>query len=199
METIIDPNVAYLLLLAGLMLGILGMLTPGTGFFEIGSIFSLLLAGYAVYTLDTSPWALLVLALSVIPFIYAMRAPRPRREIALMLSVLGFLGGSVFLFVTPEGAPAVNLILAAVVSLMFGSIIWFATQKTLEAVTQQPHQSPDRIINQIGEARTRVHTEGSAQIAGELWSVKSEKPIANGSKVRVIAREGLILTVEKAD
>ncbi|MGZ9165580.1 MAG: NfeD family protein [Anaerolineales bacterium] len=35
------------------------------------------------------------------------------------------------------------------------------------------------------------------QVAGELWSARSEKPIAAGNSIRVVKREGFVLIVEK--
>jgi len=36
------------------------------------------------------------------------------------------------------------------------------------------------------------------QVAGELWSARSEKPIAAGSPIRVVRRDGFVLIVEKS-
>lgn len=199
MDIMLDPNVAYLLLLAGLLLGMMGMLSPGTGLFEISSLFALFLAGYAVYTLHTNPWAFVVLAISVIPFVYATRAERPRREMALALSIVGFIVGSVILFTNEEGFPAVNPILATVVSVLFGGIVWISTRKSLEAAAQKPSHALERLIGMEGEAKTKVQVEGSVQVNGELWSARSEKAIPDGSKIRVVRREGLVLVVEKVE
>ena len=73
MDFLLDPNIAYLFLLAGVLLGLMAMVTPGTGIFEVGAFFCLALAGYAVYNLSFNLWALIVLILSIVPFVYAMR------------------------------------------------------------------------------------------------------------------------------
>ena len=41
--------------------------------------------------------------------------------------------------------------------------------------------------------------EGTVQVAGELWSARSDTPIAAGNPIRVVKREGFILVVEKSD
>ena len=51
-------------------------MTPGTGIAEILALFALLLAGYAVYHLSFNWWALVVLILSAIPFLYSIRRPK---------------------------------------------------------------------------------------------------------------------------
>ena len=114
MDFLLDPNIAYLFLLAGVFLGLLAIITPGTGLLEIGAFFSLALAGYAVYNLSFNLWALVILVLSVVPFIYAIR--KPKRELFLGLAILGLVVGSVFLFATHNWRPAVNPVLALVAS-----------------------------------------------------------------------------------
>ena len=195
MNFLLDPNIAYLILLVGVLLGILAVVTPGTGLFEIGAFFCLLLAGYAVYNLPVNLWALVVLVASVIPFVLAIR--KPKREWLLGLSILGLVIGSVFLFSGYDWKPAVNPILALVSSLLYAGFLWFAIRKVLQAAHARPSHDLAALVGQIGEAKTRIHTEGSVQVAGELWSARSEKPIPNGSSVRVVAREGFILVVEK--
>ena len=37
MQFMLDPNVAYLILLAGVVLGLLAVVTPGTGLLEVGA------------------------------------------------------------------------------------------------------------------------------------------------------------------
>ena len=89
MNFLLDPNLAYLFLLSGAMLGLLALVTPGTGGLEIGALFCLLLAGYAVTQLDFNLWMLILLILSVIPFVFAIQ--KPKREWALALSMFGLL------------------------------------------------------------------------------------------------------------
>src|SRR5512143_393928 len=115
MEFLLDPNVAYLVLLGGVLLMLLAIVSPGTGLLEIGALFGLALAGYAVYNLSFNLWALVVILLSIVPFLFAIR--KPKREFLLGISLIGLVIGSVFLFSTESGRPAVNPILATVASL----------------------------------------------------------------------------------
>ncbi len=48
-----------------------------------------------------------------------------------------------------------------------------------------------------GEARTEIYNGGSVQVASALWSARSDERIPTGSKVRVVSRSGLTLTVTK--
>jgi len=195
MNLFLDPNLAYVLLVLGSVLLLMAIVTPGTGLLEIGALFLLALAGYAVYNLGFNLWALIVLVLSIIPFVYAMR--KPKQEIFLAISLLGVIVGSVYLFPSAGFLPAVNPILAVVVSAAAASFLWLIVRKAIQAHGARPSHDLGALIGQIGEAKTRIHEEGSVQVAGELWSARSEKPIPAGGRVRVAGREGFILVVER--
>lgn len=197
MDFLLNPNVAYLLLLAGVLMAMLALATPGTGFFEVGALISLTLAGYGIYNLSFNWWALTLIFLSVIPFVISLR--KPKGEVYLAVSILVLVVGSIFLFPSQTGGPAVNLFVAFVASVLVAGFLWIAVGKSLQAAQVRPAHDLDALIGQIGEAKTRIHDEGSVQVGSELWSARSEKPIKAGSSVRVLRRDGFILIVEKID
>jgi membrane-bound serine protease (ClpP class) len=193
MEILLDPNVAYILLVLGSILLLMAIVTPGTHLMEGGAILLLALAGYAIYNLGFNLWALIVLVLSLVPFIYSIQ--KPKRELILALSLLGVIIGSVYLFPSNGWLPAVNPLVALVVSILSAGFLWLAVRKGMQAHHARPLQDLSTLIGKIGQAKTRVEDDGSVQVAGELWSARSEKPIPAGSRVRVISREGFILLV----
>ena len=194
---LLNPNVAYLLLVGGALLAILALLNPGTGLLEVAALILLVLAGWGVYSLPSNYWALGLLLLGVLPFLFALR--RSGRMVYLGVSIAALVVGSIFLFQGEGLKPAVNPFLALLVSLLVVGFVWLVAQKTLEADRVRPVHDLKALIDTIGEAKTDIHAEGSAQVAGELWSARSQQPIPVGSKVRVIAREGFFLDVEKAE
>lgn len=196
MDILLSPNVAYFLLVLTTLLALLAIITPGTGVLEVGTLFSLVLAGYAVYNISFNWWALLILFVSVIPFVYAIR--KPKREVFLVLSILGFIAGSVFFF-TENGKPAVHPLLAVVVSVVYAVSLWIVIRKTLQAARARPAHDLGSLIGQTGEARTNIHADGSVQVEGELWSARSEQAISIGSRVRIVNRDGFVLLVESDD
>ena len=196
MEFLLNPNVAYILVVAAAMLALTAIVVPGTGLPEIGLVLCLGLAGYSIYSLGINGWALLIVSLSIIPFVFALRAKALRIPL-LALSILMLISGSVFLFVDEKGWPAVNPLLAGIVSILCGGFIWIAVDRVLAAQQARPSNNPDALIGKIGESRTEINADGSVQIGGELWSARSEKLIAAGSPVRIVQREGFVLIVEK--
>ncbi|PWB77827.1 MAG: hypothetical protein C3F07_00495 [Anaerolineales bacterium] len=196
MDFLLDPNVAYLFLLGGVLLAMLALATPGTGFFEVGAFFCIVLAGYAIYNLSFNWWALILIVLSIVPFIYSIQ--RPKREVFLGLSILLLVIGSVFMFPRTNGQSGVNPLVAVVASAFVSGFLWIAVGKSIQAAHARPSHDLNGLVGQIGEAKTKIHGEGSVQVAGELWSARSDKAIPVGSSVRVVRRDGFILVVEKS-
>jgi membrane-bound serine protease (ClpP class) len=165
--------------------------------FEVGAFFCLALAGYAVYYLSINWWALVILVLSIVPFIYAIQ--KPKREIYLGLSILLLVIGSVFMFAVDGWKPAVNPYVALVTSGLMSAFLWIVVQKTVQAAEAHPVHDLKTLVGAIGEAKSKIHEDGSVYVAGEMWSAKSDSPIPDGSSIRVVRREGFILVVEKTD
>jgi membrane-bound serine protease (ClpP class) len=195
MDFLLDPTIAYLFLLGGVLLGMLALVTPGTGLFEIGAFFCIALAGYAIYHLSFNWWAMILLGLSVIPFVYALR--RPKREPFLAAAIVLLILGSVFMFPRTPDQQFVNPFVAILASALVAGFLWISVRKSVEAANMRPSHDMTTLVGRIGEARTRVDDEGSVLVAGELWSARSDTPIPAGSSVRVLGREGFILIVEK--
>jgi membrane-bound serine protease (ClpP class) len=195
MDFLLNPNVAYLFLIGGVLLAMLALAAPGTGLIELGAFFCIILAGYATYNLSFNWWALLLLVLSVIPFVYALQ--KPKRELFLGLSILLLIVGSVFMFPRTAAGDTVNPLVAVLASAFVAGFLWVAVRKSVEAASVRPLHNLDGLVGQIGEAKTQIEEEGSVLVAGELWSAKSDKAIAAGSAIRVIRRDGFVLLVEK--
>jgi membrane-bound serine protease (ClpP class) len=197
MNYLLDPNIAYLVLVGGILLATLAIFAPGSGVLEISAMFAVLLAGYAIFNLPINPWALILLVLGVFPFIIAVR--KSHRLIYLGLSLAALTIGSAFLFRTPSGAPAVNPALVILVTLVVVPGMWIAARKTLDALDMRPSQDLDRLIGEIGEARTAIIPDGTVYVGGEDWSAHSRQPIQPNARVRVLERKGLVLEVEPVD
>ncbi len=195
MNFLLDPNVAYLILVVGLILGMLALFTPGTGILEIGALFAVFLAGYAVYSLPINTWALILLVVGVVPFFFAVR--KFKQWYWLLPAIASAVVGSVFLFRADAGSPAINPIFAIIVSVVSILLMWLIGIKSIEALRLNPAQDLGTLMDKIGEARTDILLEGTVYVGGEEWTARSEKRIPAGSQVKVAGREGLVLIVEQ--
>ncbi len=194
MDVLLNPNIAYLLLVAGFVLAILSLFAPGTGLLEIGALFALLLAGWSVYNLPINVWALGLLVLGVFPFLLALR--KSGQVVYLVVSILALVIGSSFLFQGESWLPAVDPLLALFVSIVTAVSFWWMGRKAIEAELTTPSHDLQQLIGVVGEAKSAIQVEGSVQVAGELWTARSQALIPEGADVRVIGREGFILEVE---
>jgi membrane-bound serine protease (ClpP class) len=196
MEFLIDPNIAYMIIVATAMLALLAIIVPGTGLPEMGLLICLGLAWYELSHLEPNFWALLALLLSLVPFLAALRAQRLRLPL-LAIAILLISAGSAFMFVDQNGWPTVNPVLAVIVSVFSAGFAWFAVERGLKAQHAQPKINPDALIGRVGQARTEIKDTGSVQTGGELWSARSAQIIPAGSTVRIVHRDGFVLIVEK--
>ena len=194
MDPLLNPNIAYLVLVAATFFVLLALMTPGTGVPELLAFFSLLLAFYAVYHLSINWWALGILLLSLVPFWLAVRGRRA--GLWLATSILGMAVGSVFFFPSQTGLISINPLLALGTTAAYAATLWICVRKIVEVAISRPIHELSALIGQKGEAKTVVQEGGSVQVAGELWSARSEQPLKAGSPVRVIGREGFVLVVE---
>lgn len=194
MSFLLDPNVTYLLLVLGFVLGILALFTPGTGLLEIGALFAIALAGYGIYQLDINLWALLLMVVGIVPLIFAIR--KPKRWYWLLAALALMVVGSIFLFPRNAGTETINPFFASLVSIAAIAITWWIGRKGLEAVKMRPSQDLRNLIGQVGEARTAIQQEGTVYAGGEEWSARSQERIPVGAQIKVIDREGLVLIVE---
>ena len=198
MQILFNPDVAYLILVASFVLIMLAVITPGTGILEIAAVFILLTAAYSIIQIPLNLWALPVIATAAGLFVLAIW--RTKHLLTLGISLILFVIGSAYLF---RGQywwqPAVNPLLAAFVSAIVLGFFWIAGRKAIEASQIIPRHELTQLIGAVGEAKTDIYKEGTVQVESELWSAYSKSPIPNGSRVRVINRDGFLLEVIKED
>jgi len=194
-DFLLDPNIAYLILVGAVLLTMMAVLNPGTGLLEIFALFMWLISGYIIFNMPVNFWALGLMLLGVVLFLLSLR--KFKNLVYLGLSIAAVIVGSIFLFDQPGWQPAVNPVLAVVVSIFVAGFVWVVAQKTLEADRMRPAHDLEALIGAIGEAETAIGDEGSVQVAGELWSARSDQAIPEGSQVRVVGREGFFLKVEQ--
>ena len=196
-DFLLDPNVAYLILVAAALLTMMAVLNPGTGVLEIVALFLWLISGYIIFNLPINFWALGLMLLGVVLFLLSLR--KIRSLIYLGLSIAAVIIGSIFLFDQPGWQPAVNPVLAVIVSVFVAGFTWIVANKALEAESMRPAHDLEALVGVVGEAKTSIQDEGSVQVAGELWSAKSQQSIPEGTHIRVTGRDGFRLVVEKID
>ncbi|MEN8242913.1 MAG: NfeD family protein [Chloroflexota bacterium] len=196
MAFLLNPNLAYILIVAAFLMTVFAILIPGTGVFEIVGLVAWGVVLWQTYNIDSNLWALILLLLGFVPFGLSLRGKRVKLYLGLM--VTAFVIGSAYLFKGDSWwQPGVHPLLALVMSLFAGGVVWLVAAKLIEAMGAPSVHDLGTLIGAVGEAKTKIHTEGSVYVGGEKWTARSDQPIKIGERVEVVARDGLVLIVKQ--
>jgi membrane-bound serine protease (ClpP class) len=199
MAFLIQPNIAYLLVLTGVLLLLLTIDESKFTLTKAGMVLCFLAGLYAFISLKGNAWAFLMVALSPLPYFVAIRGRRGHKPLFLLTLIMLALGG-VYLFVDGDGRPAVDDGLAGVVSVVYGCFLWIGTERMRNVEGLRPSEDPGSLVGLLGEVRTDIeaHSTGSVFVEGEVWQARSQQPIPAGRTVRVLRQDGFVLTVKEA-
>ncbi len=198
LNVITDPNVAYVLMMLG-MLGLFfelsnpGVVLPGV----IGGI-SLILAFFAFQSLPINYAGMLLIFFGVVLLVAEIKIVS--HGILAIGGIISMALGSLMLFDAPEVGFRVSWwAIIPMVGLTAG-IFLFVIAAGVRALARRPLLGPSGIIGQLGFVRERLAPEGLVLVQGELWRAVAEAaPLEPGVRVRVLAVDGLTLRVGKAD
>ena len=196
---LLDPQVAYLLLLGGMAGIFFELTTPGAIFPGVFGGLCLLLGLYALSVLPTNVAGVLLILFGLVLFILELKvASYGMLSVAALVSLFV---GSTILFRTESGMA--GLPLATIISglagfvLLFGAVAYLVTRAQLR-------KSPlgnEAMVGQEAEVRAWQSGKGLVFVSGETWNAHTEAAteLSPGSRVRVTAVSGLVLTVEPLD
>ncbi len=196
LNTIADPNIAYLLLglaILGITVEVFnpGMIFPGV----IGGI-GLFLALYALGMLPVNWAGVLLIVLAVGLFIAEVLTPGFGALFAG--GMISLVIGSLILF--KGGSPAMGVdpwliaIVTIVIALLFGVVI----QRVWAAHRRQAATGSEELIGKVAVVRKALDSEGLVFLEGELWDAVSESGrIESGEEVKISRVAGLKLFVTR--
>jgi membrane-bound serine protease (ClpP class) len=196
LDTISNPNVAYILMMLGLVglyfeMSNPGLILPGV----IGGI-SMILALYAMQTLPINYAGLLLIVLGLILFIVEINV----MSFGLLSAggVISILLGSLMLIDSEDPAMQISktvlLPTLGVFTLISLGILYLAAKS-------QRHRAVsgvEGLIGAEGTVKSDLDPEGSVLIHGEIWNAESDVKVEAGEKVIVDSVEGLKLKVKPA-
>ncbi|WP_322520920.1 nodulation protein NfeD [Guyparkeria halophila] len=195
LAVITNPNIAYILLLIGIY-GIIfelanpGAIVPGT----IGSI-ALILAFFALQVMPLNYAGLALILLGII-FMVA-EAFVPSFGALGIGGLAAFTAGSIMLWDDPNLNVALPLIIGVAIAIA-GFSIW-VLGRFLDVRRKKPATGYEEMIGMQGVAKEDFDTSGRVFIHSELWNARTRTPVREGQAVRVVAIDGLMLSVEPMD
>ncbi|HET9463520.1 MAG TPA: nodulation protein NfeD [Thiobacillus sp.] len=189
-----DPGIAYILMLLGIY-GLIyefsnpGMLFPGV----VGGI-CLLLGLFALQVMPINYAGLALMLLGIVLMISEAFVPSFG---ALGLGgIIAFIVGSVMLIDTDVPGYGIPWALIVPVAVASGLFSFFVVGMAIKARARPVVTGAEEMIGATGEILADMEHEGWARIHSEQWRVRSNVPLKRGSRVRVRARNDLILDVE---
>ena len=195
LDIIASPNVAYVLMILGLVglyfeLSNPGLILPGV----VGSI-SLVLALYAMQTLPINYAGLLLIILGVVLLIAEVNVMS--YGLLAMSGAISMFLGSIMLIDSDDPAMQISkMILYPTLGMTFlfsiGSIYLAKKSHQLRTTTGM-----EGLLGEIGVVKETLNPEGRVLVHGEVWSAESDTVISVGEKVSVEVVKGLKIQVRK--
>lgn len=197
LNVLIDPNLLYLLFLAGII-GIAwevfhpGVILPGT----LGAV-SLILAlfGFSIVSINLAGVVLMVFGVGLL----GLEAWVSAHGLMGISGVIAIAAGGLMLFRTPGEGVSPLLVLG--MSVVAGALLAFVATKVVEA-RHRPVVVGAGVLGLVGHtaiARTRLQPRGQVVIRGELWQAETtDGDVDAGGEVVVESVEGLTLHVSPA-
>ncbi len=195
-NTISNPNVAYMLLMLGI-LGLFfeisqpGVILPGA----IGAL-ALLLAFLGFQTLPVNYVGALLILLAIVLFILEVKVVSYG-----MLTVAGLIAmtfGSLILVDSPEPYLQISRsVIAATVTVCGGFIVMVMI---FVVRVQKSHfvSGLEGMVGEHGQAVTALKPHGRVYVHGEYWNAHAEQAIAKGSEIEIVRAEANLKLLVRA-
>src|SRR5207253_2170426 len=197
LNIITDPNVAYVLMMLG-MLGLFfelsnpGVILPGV----IGGI-SLILAFFAFQSLPISYAGLLLILFGVVLLIAEVKITS--HGVLAVGGVVAMLLGSLMLFDTSTAELRVSWWVILPTVGVTAAVFVVAVAAGLRALARRPITGAVGMVGGTGVARSVLDPAGEVFVQGELWRAVAESgPFNIGEAVRIPPVDGLPLKVSTA-
>ena len=195
LNTVSDPNVAYVLMMVG-MLGLFfelsnpGVILPGV----IGGI-SLILAFFAFQTLPVNYAGVLLILLALILFIAEIKIVS--HGMLTVGGVVAMIFGSLLLFESPE--PYLRVSWGVILTTVLATTLFFvfAIAKAVKVHRRRPISGIEGLVGETGWADSDIAPEGKVFVRGEYWEAWCDERINKGEKIAVAAVEGMRLKVRR--
>ncbi|UCG51388.1 MAG: nodulation protein NfeD [Candidatus Latescibacterota bacterium] len=189
-----DPNIAYLLMLLGIFGIFFELQNPGAIFPGVVGAIAILLAFFALQLLPVNLAGLALIVLAIIMFLLEIKIPSG--GLLTIGGIVSMLIGSIMFIDSP--LPFMRVSFAVIIPAVIVTALFFVfgVGMGLRAQRRKVTTGEKGIIGEIGTARTEVWESGSVFVHGEHWNAYSDEKIPAGSKIEVVAAEGMVLKVK---
>ncbi|MBI2816624.1 MAG: nodulation protein NfeD [Acidobacteria bacterium] len=196
LSRILDPNIAFILLIIGVLGLYMEFTNPGLILPGVAGGIALVLSLFALSLLPIN-WAGAALLFLAVMF-FVLEAKFATQGILAAGGMLSMVLGALMLINTRLPGGSIRLSTALAVALPFGAISIFLLRLVIRSRALKIASGGSGLIGEIGSVYKPADTEGKLKVyvQGELWDAVSSEPAPPGARVRVKGRDGLTLTVE---
>ncbi|MBI2441544.1 MAG: nodulation protein NfeD [Lentisphaerae bacterium] len=196
LHAIANPNLAYILLMLGLLGLYFEFANPGAILPGVVGAISLILAFFAFQTLSVNYAGILLIVLAAILFIVDVMAAT--HGVLTVGGLVALAIGSLMLFnQNPDPALRVSLQVIVPVVLVTGAFFLLGAWLSLKAMVRRPVTGAVSLLGEEGEARTPINPQGgSVFVAGTHWNALADTEIPAGRRVKVVDVRHMTLKVE---
>jgi membrane-bound serine protease (ClpP class) len=72
----------------------------------------------------------------------------------------------------------------------------FIVGAAIQALRRKVTSGVEGLLGEVGVAQTDLQPDGLVHVQGEQWRARAAQPIPQGTRIRVVRREGLTVHVE---
>ncbi len=193
-----DPNIAFIMLVLGLLGLYVEFNNPGLIFPGVVGGICIVLALFAAQVLPVNYAGVALILLAVAFFV--LEAMFASHGVLAVGGSVSMVLGALMLVEAPPGVPelSVRLDVAIATVIPFALITVFLLRSLIKSRGWRVSTGREDMVGAIGEVRQEIVTgeKGMVMVAGELWRAVASETIADGQPVRVAGMEGLLLRVE---
>lgn len=197
LAVITNPNIAYLLMLAGIYGLLIEFYNPGVGLPGVVGAVSLLLAMYAFQVLPVSYAGLGLILLGVA--LMAAEAFAPSFGILGLGGIVAFVVGSIMLMDTELPAYQVALPMIIAITVFSAGLLIFALGMLARSRSRAVVSGAERLLGQRAVVQRSDGCDSYVWLDGELWHARSDAVLAPDDEVEVTAIDGLTVEVRKTE
>jgi len=192
-----NPNVAYLLMMAGILGLYVEFTHPGVFFPGVAGAVCLLLGMTAMQVLPINYSGLALIILGVVLLISELFVPS--FGILGIGGIVGLVLGSLLLFDTPDSNLAVDPGIIYAAAATFGAFTILVSYLVVRSQRRRPSLGSEGLVGEIGEVRQRIDDSNGGKIFvnGEYWNAVSEEIIEVGERAEVLNVNGMHVTVRR--
>ncbi len=195
LNVLADPNIAYLLMMAGILGLYLEFSHPGLLFPGLAGGICLLLALTAFQVLPINYTGLLLILLGIGLLVAELFLPS--FGILGVGGIVSFVLGSLFLFDSPDAELVVDRSIITTAALCVSAFMLFVGTLAVRAWRQQPRSGLEGLMGEVGVVRERLAPRGKVWVHGEYWTAEGDEEIEVGQRVRVVGIDHMVLRVRR--